>query len=127
MGCFDMYCDVCSAPFVSYNSWTLPNMEGIDTDWLTEAEIHYYTTNTKVGVVYYDGYGSFEEANGTEHDVVVQVYEKTARVYHKLCANRKMTSDNIKTMSSYKNDQFFKIDEMIKDGNQSLLIAPSAQ
>lgn len=97
-------------------------MDGIDTDWLTKAEIHYYETNTKVDVVYYDGYGSFEEADETEHDVVELVYQKKANVYHKLCVKRKSTVDMLK-IKQYQ-EQFFDIDKMIKDGNQALLVSP---
>lgn len=122
MGCFDMYCSICDGPFVNYNSWDLPGMEGIDTEWLTKAMIHYYDTNTKVNVIDYDDDGRFEEADGTVHDVVELVDTEKAVVYHTLCVNRKPT-EHMNVISDYC-EQHFDIERMIEDGNQRLLAPP---
>lgn len=118
-----MYCNVCSGPFTSYQSWDLPNIESLDTTWLTEATIEYYATGQKVNVVYYDGYGRFEDKEGTEYDVVEAAYEKKVAVYHKLCKNRKVSSEHNLTMKRYQ-DQHFDIDKMIADGREALLDKP---
>ena len=127
MGCFDMYCKVCSGPFVSYKGWDLPNMEGINTDWLTNAMIHYHETGEEVEVVYYDGYGRFEDAKGVEYDVVELQHNNKVSVTHKLCKGRKMSDNNLQTMKNYgQYEQFFNIDKIIQDGNQGLLHTPSS-
>lgn len=122
MGCFDIYCNCCGAPFTSYKNWDLPAMEGIDTEWLNDAIIEYYDTNTKVNVCYYDGYGRFEDANGQEYDVAEMQYNRQVKVYHKLCKPNKVPSP---AMSRYQ-QQEFDIFKMIEDGQQGLLNKPNA-
>jgi hypothetical protein len=125
MGCFDLYCDVCSGPFTSYKTWDLPNMQHADTTWLSDAIIEYYETKTKVNVCYYDGYGRFEDQQGTEFDVGEKQYDKEVKVYHKLCENRVVDIHTRNKIKSYQ-QQHFDIDGMIADGNQTLLNKPSS-
>lgn len=123
MGCFDMYCKVCGGPFTSYESWDLPNMEGIDTTWLNDAIIECNEENIKVNVCYYDGYGRFEDAKAVEYDVVEGEYDGKVKVYHKLCENRALSKATVNAVKQYQ-QQHFDIDKMIADGNQALLQKP---
>lgn len=116
MGCFDIYCNGCGAPFTSYKNWDLPQMEGIDTEWLTDAIIEYYATNTKVKVCYYDGYGRFEDKDGAEYDVAEMQYNREVKIYHTLCEN-KIPSPAIRRYQ----EQHFNIFKMIEDGKQAVL------
>lgn len=118
-----MYCKVCGGPFTSYESWDLPNMEDIDTTWLSDAIIE-YETGAKVNVCYYDGYGRFEDDKGTEYDVVEDEYDGKVKVYHKLCENRALPKATVNAVKQY-HQQHFAIDEMIADGEQALLKKPT--
>lgn len=125
MGCFDLYCDVCGGPFKSYQTWNLHNMQHIDTEWLADAIIEYYDTQTKVNVCYYDGYGRFEDKQGTEFDVGEMQYNKQVKIYHKLCENRMVDIGTRNKVKSYQ-EQFFDIDAMIADGNHALINKPTS-
>jgi hypothetical protein len=118
MGCYDMFCNICGGPFTSFDVKYYPDMNNIDTKWLQDAVVEYYDTNRKVEVCYYDGYGRFEEKNGTEHDVIEAVYDKKVVVYHKICQSMK---SNTSGMFRKYQQQFFNIDGMIKDKNHHML------
>jgi hypothetical protein len=100
-------------------------MQHADTTWLSDAIIEYYETKTKVNVCYYDGYGRFEDQQGTEFDVGEKQYDKEVKVYHKLCENRVVDIHTRNKIKSYQ-QQHFDIDGMIADGNQTLLNKPSS-
>ena len=124
MGCFDVFCTTCGGPFNSYTSWELPNMQGIDTEWLKDAFIEYYENDKcvkQVRVSYYDGYGRFEEPDGVEHDVIEAIYEGKVKMIHRLCKDRKDTP--VKELRKYQ-QQFFDIDAIIEDNKQHLLQRP---
>lgn len=117
MGCFDMYCDSCGAPFTSYNPKYYPDMVNVDTIWLEEAIVEYYNKgNLKVHVSKYDSYGRFEDGNGKEHDVVGGVYDGHIKVYHKLCEGRPRSNK----FRAYQ-EQFFNIERMIKQNKHNML------
>lgn len=122
MGCYDMYCDVCGAPFNSYNPTYYPEMNGIDTKWLDDAVLeYYYTSDNKDYKVYvevsdYDSYGRFEDKNGVEHDVVEKHYNKQVKIYHSLCKGKQPN----KMFRKYQ-QQHFDIDHLVKDGNKYML------
>lgn len=123
MGCYDEYCCMCGAPFVSYTSWDIPQFVDIDTEWLKEALMEFYS-GEQVEVCYYDGYGRFEDKKGASYDVIDEdTNERTARVYHKACSGRQ--SLDITKMKKYQ-QQEFDIDAMIADNAQHLLINPQA-
>lgn len=120
MGCHDEYCRVCGAPFVSFASWNIPKLKRIDTNWLTNAVMEFYS-GKRVGVCYYDGYGRFEDDKGVVYNTINETYELQARVYHKACAGR--TSSNLSAMEKY-HQQEFDIKALVADNNQHLLIEP---
>jgi hypothetical protein len=100
-------------------------MEQTDTTWLNDAIIEYYETKTKVDVCYYDGYGRFEDKQGTEFDVGEKQYNKQVKIYHKSCENR-VVDNHTRNKIKYYQQQHFDIDAMIADGNQTLLNKPSS-
>lgn len=125
-----MYCNVCGGPFNSYNSWNLPALQdaGIDTDWLKEVIIEYYKNGQKVREVSacdYDAYGNFTDHAGVEHDVGEAQYNKQVRVIHKACHGKPVPSFPWATPLSGYQEQFFDIDQLIADGKQDMLHAPS--
>ncbi len=118
-----MYCNVCGGPFTPYNIKDYPAIGDVDTAWLNDAIIEYNqtTNNLKVNVCYYDSYGRFEEADGTEHDVIEGVLGEDIKVYHKLCESQ---TPSRKLKFIYQ-QQFFDIDRLIKDGKAKLLEKPN--
>ena len=123
MGCYDEYCSCCGAPFISYTSWKIPQLEGIDTEWLKDALMEFYS-GEQVEVCYYDGYGRFEDNKGVSYDVIDEdTLERKARVYHKACSGSR--SSDITRIKKYQ-QQEFAIDAMIADNAQNLLMKPEA-
>jgi hypothetical protein len=131
-----MYCDVCGGPFSSYKSWNLPGLQehGIDTDWLSEAIIEYYTKGKEgkegkkvqeVTVRDYDAYGNFTDDAGLEHDVGEAQYNKEVRVIHTACLGKPVPRLPCFTPLSAYQEQFFDIDRLIADGKQHMLRKPS--
>ena len=118
MGCFDMYCNVCGAPFTPYPSAYFPKMEGIDTKWLGEAVIE-YKDGVKVDARSYDSYGCFKSTSGKNIDVGLNQCNGKLMVYHKSCEGKK-TNNRFRQYQR----QHFDIMSIIEQGKQHMLNNP---
>jgi hypothetical protein len=117
MGCYDMYCKVCGAPFTPYQSTDFPQMEGVDTNWLGEVIVE-YSNGDKVYATGYDSYGRFTSVTtGKIVDVGLAACDSNLKVYHKLCEGNKTPSNKFRIYQQ----QHFDIFTMIANNRHHLL------
>lgn len=116
MGCWDMYCSVCGAPFTPFNTTYYPKMVGIDTNWLGEVVVDYKNGQT-VDANNYDSYGRFTSTTGQTLDVGLQEADGELTVYHKLCQGKTNPTNDF---SEYQ-EQFFDIEKVIRKRKHKLL------
>jgi hypothetical protein len=116
MGCWDIYCSVCGAPFTPYPKNYFPKMDGIDTEWLADVVVD-YKNGVKVDATDYDAYGCFKARDGKTLNIGEAEADGKVRVYHKLCEGKQKPNNNFKEFQR----QFFDINTLIKQRKQHLL------
>lgn len=121
MGCFDVYCHLCGAPFFPTDYH--PSARGVDVAWMNSAVVTFRDTGYRLPVRDYDSYGGFTVVQTGEHKRF-DVYGGNVEVAHATCLTVPEIARLRRGVLRRYHEQFFDVESAVAHGHKVLLTRP---